>query len=231
MSKVVGVMGGMGPAATVDFMSKVIALTPAEKDQDHIRMLVDNNPTVPDRQVAMASAGEDSGPVLVEMAVGLERAGADFLVMPCNTAHAWVDVIRDAVDIPLISIIDETVAACAGYDAVGLLSTSGCLKSNVYQEGLEAGGKKVVLPDDAEVAEIMDLVFRVKAGDLADEVFRRMAAVANALARRGAGVVVAACTEIPLVLDEGIIDIPVIKSTDILAAATVARARRGKFDV
>ena len=231
MSKVVGVMGGMGPAATVDFMSKVIALTPAEKDQDHIRMLVDNNPTVPDRQVAMASAGEDSGPVLVEMAVGLERAGADFLVMPCNTAHAWVDVIRDAVDIPLISIIDETVAACAGYDAVGLLSTSGCLKSNVYQEGLEAGGKKVVLPDDAEVAEIMDLVFRVKAGDLADEVFRRMAAVANGLARRGAEVVVAACTEIPLVLDEGIIDIPVIKSTDILAAATVARARRGKFDV
>ena len=231
MSKVVGVMGGMGPAATVDFMSKVIALTPAEKDQDHIRMLVDNNPTVPDRQVAMASAGEDSGPVLVEMAVGLERAGADFLVMPCNTAHAWVDVIRDAVDIPLISIIDETVAACAGYDAVGLLSTSGCLKSHVYQEGLEAGGKKVVLPDDAEVAEIMDLVFRVKAGDLVDEVFRRMAAVANALARRGAEVVVAACTEIPLVLDEGIIDIPVIKSTDILAAATVARARRGKFDV
>lgn len=231
MSKVVGVMGGMGPAATVDFMSKVIALTPVEKDQDHIRMLVDNNPTVPDRQVAMASAGEDSGPVLVEMAVGLERAGADFLVMPCNTAHAWVDVIRDAVDIPLISIIDETVAACAGYDAVGLLSTSGCLKSHVYQEGLEAGGKKVVLPDDAEVAEIMDLVFRVKAGDLVDEVFRRMAAVANALARRGAEVVVAACTEIPLVLDEGIIDIPVIKSTDILAAATVARARRGKFDV
>lgn len=224
-------MGGMGPAATVDFMSKVIALTPAEKDQDHIRMLVDNNPTVPDRQVAMASAGEDSGPVLVEMAVGLERAGADFLVMPCNTAHAWVDVIRDAVDIPLISIIDETVAACAGYDAVGLLSTSGCLKSNVYQEGLEAGGKKVVLPDDAEVAEIMDLVFRVKAGDLADEIFRRMAAVANALARRGAEVVVAACTEIPLVLDEGVIDIPVIKSTDILAAATVARARMGKFDV
>jgi len=231
LSKVVGVMGGMGPAATVDFMSKVIALTPVEKDQDHIRMLVDNNPTVPDRQVAMASAGEDSGPVLVEMAVGLERAGADFLVMPCNTAHAWVDVIRDAVDIPLISIIDETVAACAGYDAVGLLSTSGCLKSHVYQEGLEAGGKKVVLPDDAEVAEIMDLVFRVKAGDLVDEVFRRMAAVANALARRGAEVVVAACTEIPLVLDEGIIDIPVIKSTDILAAATVARARRGKFDV
>jgi aspartate racemase len=220
-------MGGMGPAATVDFMSKVIALTPAAKDQDHIRMLVDNNPGVPDRQVALTGDGEDPGPVLVAMAKGLEKGGADFLVMPCNTAHAWADAIRDAVTIPLVSIIDETVAACADYETVGLLSTAGCLRSNVYQAGFEAAGKQLVLPSDDEVAEIMELVFRVKAGDLDDEVCERMASIANSLADRGANVVVAACTEIPLVLRESLVRVPVVNSTDVLAATTVARARSG----
>ena len=228
MTAVAGVLGGMGPAATVDFMSKVIALTPANKDQEHIRMLVDNNPGVPDRQVALTGEGDDPGPVLVAMATGLEKAGADFLVMPCNTAHAWVDDIRAAVTIPLVSIIDETVAACVEYDTVGLLSTAGCFESKVYQDGFAAGGKQLVLPGDDELAEIMQLVFRVKAGDLGDEVVERMAAVANALPRRGAEVIVAACTEIPLVLEEARIDVPVIKSTDVLAAATVARACIGR---
>lgn len=225
MGKVVGVMGGMGPAATVDFMSKVIALTPAAKDQDHIRMLVDDNPGVPDRQVALTGDGEDPGPVLVAMAKGLEQGGADFLVMPCNTAHAWAGAIREAVAIPLVSIIDETVAACAAYETVGLLSTAGCLRSNVYQAGFEAAGKHLVLPDDDELAEIMELVFRVKAGDLGDEVCKRMASIANAFVDRGADVVVGACTEIPLVLKESLVRVPVVASTDVLAAATVARAR------
>ena len=214
----------MGPAATVDFMSKVIALTPAEKDQDHIRMLVDNNPAVPDRQVAMAAGDDDPGSVLAEMAIGLERAGADFLVMPCNTAHAWTDTIRSVVSIPLLSIIDVSVAACAEFDTVGLLSTSGCLQSNVYQAGLEAAGKQLVLPAEDELAEIMELVYRVKGGDLGDEVFRRMAGVANAFAQRGAEVVIAACTEIPLVLEASLVRVPVVASTDALAAATVAKA-------
>jgi len=119
MRKVVGVIGGMGPDATVDFMSRVIAFTEATRDQDHVRMLVDNNPAVPCRQEALLRDGKDPGPVLAGMARGLETAGADFLVMPCNTAHAFADVVRDAVSIPLLSIVDTTVAACHGHAAVG----------------------------------------------------------------------------------------------------------------
>lgn len=224
MRKTVGVIGGMGPDATVDFMSKVIALTPAEKDQDHVRMLVDSNAAVPDRQAAIAGTGEDPGPVLARMAVGLERAGADFLVMPCNTAHAWAGEIRAAVSIPLLSIIDETVAACAAYDTIGLLSTAGCLQSKVYQEGLVAGSKSLVLPTDSELEEIMRLVFRVKSGDRGADVVDSMVAIAQAMVARGAAAVVAACTEIPLVLDPSRVGVPVILSTDVLAAATVANA-------
>lgn len=224
MTKTVGVLGGMGPDATLDFMAKVVARTPARTDQDHIRMLVDSNPTVPDRQYALTAHGEDPGPTLAAMAQGLERSGADFLVMPCNTAHAWAGVIRNAVGIPLVSIIDETVKACSGHKVVGLLSTAGCLESNVYQEGLLADGKQLVLPTDDELNGIMDLVFRVKAGDQGEAVFSGMAAIANAMAARGADVVVAGCTEIPLVLDPSRVDVPVIMSTDVLAEATVAKA-------
>lgn len=225
VTKIVGVLGGMGPDATVDFMSKVIAMTPAARDQDHIRMLVDNNPGVPDRQVALTAGGENPGPVLAAMARGLERSGADFLVMPCNTAHAWADEIRSAVDIPLLSIIDETVAACADYATIGLLSTAGCLESRVYQDGIKAAGKGLILPTADELTEIMELVFRVKAGDQGPDVFARMSACANAMVARGADVIVAACTEIPLVLEPASIDAPVVMSTDALAAAAIARAR------
>ncbi len=92
-SKVVGVLGGMGPEATVDFMARVIALTPTRTDEDHVRMIVDNNPHIPSRQTALLDDGEEPGPVIAAMAAGLETAGADFLVMPCNTAHVYADAI------------------------------------------------------------------------------------------------------------------------------------------
>jgi aspartate racemase len=110
----VGVLGGMGPEATVDFMAKVIAFTPAEKDQDHVHMLVDNNPKVPNRQAAILADGVDPRPELAAMAARLEASGADFLVIPCNTAYVFRDAVNEAVGIPLISIIDVTVAAVVG---------------------------------------------------------------------------------------------------------------------
>jgi len=225
MKRVAGVLGGMGPDATVDFMAKVIALTPAGKDQDHVRMLVDHNPGIPNRQAALLQGGEDPGPVLAAMAAGLEAAGADFLVIPCNTAHAFSDAITAAVGIPLVSIIDLTVDACAGNDAVGLLATDGCIASRVYQDALAARGIRVVLPETTEMQEIMRLVTAIKAGDRSDAVAAAMQAVAAALIARGAGAVIAGCTEIPLVLAAGMLEVPLVSSTDVLAAATVDIAR------
>ncbi len=224
MIRTVGVLGGMGPDATVDFMSKVIAATPAQRDQDHLRMLVDNNPRVPNRQAALLRGGEDPGPALAAMAKGLEAAGADFLVMPCNTAHAFKDAIVAAVDIPLVSIIDVTVDACAGAASVGILATDGCLASNVFQDALAERGLHAVLPDESELQELMRLITRVKAGDQAADVGERMRAVAEALVARGATVVIAGCTEIPLVLKPEALDVPLVSSTDVLAEATVVTA-------
>lgn len=222
--QIVGVLGGMGPDATVDFMARVIAHTPAETDQEHVHMLVDHNPSLPGRQVAILEGGENPGPGMAAMAERLEKAGADFLVMPCNTAHHFQSYIIDAVSIPLLSIVDVTVAACQSYSSIGLMTTEGCLRSNLYQEALSAAGIACVLPTDEELAEFMRLTFQIKSGDQSDELGLAMQSLAAALVERGANAIVAGCTEIPLVLNESMLDVPLISSTELLAIQTVALA-------
>ena len=228
--KIAGVLGGMGPDATVDFMARVIALTPAGKDQDHVHMIVDQNPAVPNRQAAILDNGEDPGPALAAMARRLAQAGADFLVIPCNTAYVFSDAVANATNVPLVSIIDVTVAAVLEHDpaAVGVLATSGCLKAGVYQDALRAAGLEPVLPDEKELGELMNLIKRIKGGDKGDEVGGKMRELALALQDRGAMALIAGCTEIPLVLDDAATDVPLIASTDVLAQETVRIARGDK---
>jgi aspartate racemase len=225
-TKTVGVLGGMGPDATVDFMSKVIALTPADKDQDHIHMLVDHNPTVPNRQDAILGDGEDPGPAMAEMAKRLETAGADFLVIPCNTAYVFQNYIIDAVSIPLISIIDETINALPEKcSRVGLLATDGCLKAHVYQDALASNDMISIQPDADDMQELMGLIYAIKAGDTGAAIADTMRSLAEELVSQGAQAIVAGCTEIPLVLDNSMLNVPLISSTDVLAEKTVQLAK------
>ncbi len=224
--RTVGVLGGMGPEATVDFMARVIALTPADRDQDHVRMLVDSNPQVPDRQQAMRDAdGEPVRRSLAEMAKRLESGAADFLVMPCNTAHAFIDGAVDEVGIPFLSIIDVTVQSIIDelpeVGTVGLLATDACLTAGVYQQAAAKAVLELALPDDVDQEECMRLIFKVKAGDTSAAVRRRMAALAEKLVGKGAQAVIAGCTEIPLVLENDAIAVPLIASTEVLAKRTV----------
>ena len=206
-------------------MSKVISLTPAEKDQDHVHMIVDQNPKVPNRQDAILAGGEDPGPVMAEMAQRLEAAGAEFLVVPCNSAFGFASSVAGAVSIPLVSIVDVAVEACDGISTVGLLATDGCLQSHVYQDAFSAAGIAAELPDKDELADLMALLNGIKAGYRGESIARDMGALAAALVARGAQAIIAGCTEIPLVLDENSLDVPLISSTDVLAARTVAIAR------
>ena len=222
----VGVLGGMGPEATVDFMARVIAMTPADGDQDHVPMVVQNNPQVPDRQQAMRDGR--GGPVrqaLKETAQRLEAGGADFWVMPCNTAHAFVSDAVAAVSIPFVSIIDVTIesirAQVPGARRIGLLATDACLAAGVYQQAMGDTDMTAVLPDEAGQDECMGLIFRVKGGDTGSEVRKRMAVLAETLVRQGAELVIAGCTEIPLVLDAADLSVPLISSTGELARRSV----------
>jgi len=222
----VGVIGGMGPAATVQFLARLQALTPAARDEDHLRLLVDCNPHVPDRNAAARGEGPSPGPVLAAMARGLERAGAQILVMPCNTAHADASAITSACEAPFIDLIetarDETMALAPR--RVGILAADGCLAAGLYQRAFAAAGVAVVLPKDAAQAQFMALLYRIKAGDTGEAVRAGMRALAAGLIEAGADVVLAGCTEIPLVLGQADVAAPLVDSLDALARRTVALA-------
>lgn len=228
MSRTVGVIGGMGPAATLDFLGKLIAATPAARDQDHLRILVDNNPKIPDRNAAIAGTGPSPAPVLRDMARGLERQGAEALVMACNTAHAFADDIRAAVTIPFFSIVEESADELArrlpAAATVGILGTDGCLDGGLYQRALAGRGLEALTLDGDGRARFMAAIYRIKAGDTGDSVRGEIVALARSLEARGAAAVLSACTELPLVLKAADLDAPLLDSTDVLVAKTVAWA-------
>lgn len=225
----VGVLGGLGPEATLDFFAKVLARTRAATDQQHLRLIIDNNPAVPNRNDAVAGVGPSPGPALAEMARGLERAGAEFLVMVCNAAHAFQPEITSATSLPFVSIIDETVRATLralpGATAVGVLASSGCLDAGLYQRAFAPHGVRVLIPTGAARERFMELLYRIKAGDKGAEVRAAMRELARELEGAGAQAVIAGCTEVPLVLPGADLDVPLVNSTDALVDATIAYAR------
>ncbi|HEV2364315.1 MAG TPA: amino acid racemase [Caulobacteraceae bacterium] len=226
MSKVVGVIGGMGPAATVEFMARVQTATPAKRDQDHLRLIVDCNPVVLDRNAAIAGAGPSPGPILAAMARGLELAGAEFLVMPCNAAHAFAGDIAAATDIPFVDLIETACAAALarGASRVGVLAADGCLQAGLYQRGLAERGAKTVVGSAQEQAEFMTLLYEIKAGARGGSPKERMRALAQGLVGAGADLILAGCTEIGLVLAPEDVEVPLIDTLDVLAQRTVAVA-------
>ena len=218
--KVLGVLGGMGPAATVAFLARVQALTPTEGDADHIRVLMDMNPQVPDRN----RTPDQAEAVLGEMAARLRDAGAEVLAMPCNTAHAQGAGIR-AAGLPFIDMIAETTAAvvATGARRAGILATPG--GEALYTAALTAAGIEPVVLDGADRETFMARVYGVKAGDMGEAARTRMAQLAAALVARGAEVVIAGCTEVPLLLSAAEVTVPLVDSAEVLAGACVRACR------
>jgi aspartate racemase len=227
--KTVGVMGGMGPDATVDFMAKVIALTDSGRDQDHVHMIVDQDPSVPNRQEAIRNGSTEVTHALGAMAKRLEDAGADFLVMVCNTAHVFLDEVHATTGIPFISIVDESVReidrVCPDARKVGVMATDGCLRTNIYQDAVVASGRQALEPESEELVELMRLITEIKAGNQGEDIASAMQALANGLVDKGADVIISGCTEIPLVFDGENCKVPVIASTDVLAERTLEFAK------
>lgn len=224
MEQVVGILGGMGPQATVDLMTKIIALTPAKTEKDHVRMLVDCNPKVADRVAAIRGEGQDPTPELVAMARGLVSQGAGLLAIACNTAHYFYPAIAASVPVPVLNLMELTAERVAarrpGVRAVGLLATGSTIKTGLYHRQFEALGITVITPDEADIPRFMSLVTGVKVGKDGPEARAAMAAMARELLERGAELVIAGCTEVPLLLTDGP-GMPVLDPTTVLAERIV----------
>jgi len=222
--RTVGVIGGMGPAATADFLARLVAGVTAASDSDHPRVLIDSNPHVPDRNAAARGEGPSPGPALAAMARGLVGQGAQLLAMPCNAAHGWADAID--VEVPFISMIDAALgeALAHGPRCIGVLAVGATLALDLY-------GRASPVPVLAgDLGVVQPAVTAIKAGNRSDDTRAALAGEAARLAAAGAEVIIAACTEVPLLLRQADVAVPLIDSTAALARATLAAAAMPDMD-
>lgn len=204
MHKSIGILGGMGPMATADLFQKIVALTKADSDNDHIRIYIDNNPQIPDRTTAILKGGKDPVPQMLDALRHLEACGADCIVMPCNTAHYFLDRLQPETKIPFISILESTAKACAAAHpgkTACILATTGTLCTGIYEKALSQEGVACLLPGDRHREILMDGIYRIKAGErLTDPApFQGML---EDLQAAGADYFILGCTELPLAVEQ-----------------------------
>ncbi len=223
---VIGILGGMGPEATADLFYRIIRATPAKKDQDHLRVIIDSNAKIPDRTAAILHGGPSPLPMMIETAKNLEMAGASFLIIPCNTAHYYIDELRREIGIPVVSMIEVTASRLKNmnFKKVGLIATDGTVKTGLYQNALGKEGINVLVPSESLQKEVMSAIYdHIKAGDL-NTGRKKVLMVANELIRKGVEAIICGCTEISLVLKEGDISVPVVDPLQMLAEEAVRLA-------
>jgi len=228
--KIAGVLGGMGPEATVDLMQRVIRATPAQDDINHIRMIVDNNPKVPSRIKALIEGtGKSPSPILVEMGRKLEAYGADFLVIPCNTAHYYLNDIRSAVSIPVIDMIELTVDAVLrenpALKTTGLLASQAVLQTGLFMKRFGERGVDLIYPQDKLQEKLLTAIRTIKTGRYGTREKSILRSAAADMIERAADTLIVACTELSLITDALDPGLKVYDSAQILAETVVRIAK------
>ncbi|MDY2941498.1 MAG: amino acid racemase [Varibaculum sp.] len=229
MNKLVGVLGGLGPLATVYFMQTVIDLTDANNDQDNVDMIVTQHSSIPDRTAAIISNGESPVPAMVSDAKKLQEAGADFVVVPCNTATIFLNAVVDAVDIEVVNIVTETVSAISkrnpsGINNVAIMATEGTIASGIYQSALESANYSAMIPQRHTQKAITEMIYDyVKSGlKVPAELFYNQV---RTLRDCGADAVICGCTELSVVYkDLAVTDPRIIDSLETLARLTILKS-------
>jgi aspartate racemase len=224
----IGILGGMGPLATLDFFNKVLAATPAQGDADHVPLLIQSDPRIPSRPAAILGDGPSPLPELMAGRDRLLAAGSTALAMPCNTAHYWYSDLSAGCPVPFISIVDACVSELAPLltagGSVGLIATRATLAGRVFDASLMKAGYTPVMPDDDAMDQwVLPGIELVKAGQSLQAAVLIERAV-QALLKKGADAVVLACTETPVALDalQSPLRASCVDSTAALARACVA---------
>lgn len=232
--KIVGILGGMGPEATVDLMQRIIRLTPALDDIDHIRCVVDNNPKVPSRIKAIIEGdGEDPGPCMADMGRRLETFGADFLVIACNTAHYYYDAVQEAVTIPVINLIDlvsqYVTAHYPDQEKIGILASPAVAMTGLYTQRFKKLNIRDIWPDPDAQDSLFKVIKAVKKGDTGTGVRAAYKKVCDNLLHKGAQTAIIACTELSA-LDSSL-PIHTVDAAQVLAMEIVQVVKHSKKPV
>lgn len=223
--KCVGIIGGMGPAATALLFQKIIDYTDAKVDAEHIHIIIDNWPSIPDRTSSILNGNNTPAEYICESGKKLEQCGAELLVIPCNTSHYFYSYIQSRLSIPVIHMPQETVKECKNlsFDTVGILATTGTRKTEIYDHALEKFGIKGIYPDREGQELLMSIIYDyVKAGKRADSsMFHKQI---EEMISKGVQAFILGCTELPMVFQDGDFGMKFVDSLDILAKRTVEMA-------
>ena len=240
MKKTIGILGGMGPEATLDCFGKILKNTPAKRDSDHLRVVIDSNPQIPDRIAAILGDGRSPVAALVAGCRGLEKAGADFIIVPCVSVHYFLPEIRSGSPLPVLSIIDEVaVAIHRNYPeirTVGLMGTVATIESKLFQNRLAEDNIHTLVPDSAQQSKIVGAIKDIKDSRPSrsrSEITAALVEAASSLIQKkpeGAEAIIAGCTEIPLALGQQHLPVPYFDSLMILARAAIRYAGRNPIE-
>ena len=229
--KTIGILGGMGPEATLDCYSRIISSTPAKTDQEHLRVIIDSNPKVPDRTAAIIAEGESPVPILVAGCRALPKAGAEFIIIPCVSAHFFLDEIQKKIDLPILSIFDVVTEAIIRdhpqIKTVGLMGTTGTINGGLFQKRLAVEGIQTIVADESHQSNVMAAVYDIKNFRPArsrSQITSDLVAAADSLISKGARGIIAGCTEIPLALKQEHLSVPYFDALTILARAAIVKA-------
>lgn len=241
--RAIGILGGMGPEATVDIFSKIIKSNPVAKDQDQLRIIVYCNSKIPNRRQAISyqaggkalvrikrSSKEDPRPEMIRTAKILETSGAGLIIIACNTAHFFYEDIQKNVSVPVLHTMQEVAKRIRlrmqSLKTVGVLAGPIVTKAGLYQKPLEKIGLRVLCPDtDEELGKIAKCVNEIKGGNKSKEVKQFLVNVAEKMVRKGAQAVILGCTEFPLVVQEGDLSVPALDANQLLAEAAIEMAK------
>ena len=231
--RILGVLGGMGPLASAQFMARLTLLTPAARDQDQIPAVLWSDPRVPPR--LRDPGAEDPWPWLRRGLRGLKTAGCGAVAVPCNTAHGWYEQMLGE-GLPILHIVEASAAELRRVlpsGTVGVMGTATTLAMRLYQDRLEALGWRCIEPSREEMATSVTPAIAMVKGNRVAEAYAPLAAVVRSLAARGAGAVVLGCTEIPLGIQagpHGELGIPLVDTIDALALAAIRWAKPGLLE-
>ena len=203
--KKIGVLGGMGPEATVLFMQKIIQSISAQDDSDHIPLIIDNNPQIPSRIKAIIDGdGKDPTNTLVAMAQSLQKFGAQALAMPCNTAHYYSKSIAKSVDIPFINMVDlaseHALSKVGENGSVGLLGSPALRIAGVYDKALKEKQLSPIYYDDETT--LRTLIERIKKQEPDEAIAKELSKITEKLINQGADIVMICCSEFSLLSEK-----------------------------
>ena len=229
--KVIGILGGMGPEATLLLFQRILENTKATRDQDHARIIIDNNPKIPERLPAMLGTGENPVPMMIQSGLALEKAGADFIIIPCVSAHFFLPDLRRKLILSILSMLEETVAAIEAcrpkISKVGLLGALGPIRTGLFHGILQKGGIETLVSEEDDLQRVQTAIFRVKdtkAGHDRTTLKKEMKEIGDRLIQKGAQAIVVGCTELSILIHPDDFLVPVFDSLTILARAAVRRA-------